>query len=762
MGRRGWSGSRRQASFLLRAVILLLWLYSPSYAQNNVGIGTTAPDPSAILDLTSSDKGFLCPRLTTAQMNSVAAPATGLFIYNTTLSAFYYYNGTAWVPFLAPSNAWQLTGNTGTSAETNYLGTADGNALVIKTNAIQRMVVMSTGEVGVGATAPISKFAVGDGNVSLTNTLNTASQLNFYEPSGSGNNYTGFKAGAMASDIVYTLPTTAPTAGQVLTAGATPTTLQWSTVSSGTTDTLWFVGAGTSSLVGRGNNNTGAGNYSIAAGQNNSASGANSVAIGGLGNISSGASATVSGGNGNASSSTYATVGGGRQNQAGATSATVAGGEGNLAIGSYTTVGGGNTNNASGGFATIGGGQSNVGAASHSTIGGGNGNNTTGGQWSTIAGGQSNSTSANHTSITGGLTNVASGLYSTIVGGSNNNAAGTYGLIGGYNNSTGSNAHYSFVFGAGASVSQANTVVFHHTGVAGGPTMVGIRKVAPTEALDVTGNVRLSGALMPNNLPGTAGQLLISAGANNPPVWTSGTGLFWSLTGNAGTSPSTNFFGTTDSVDVVFRTNNNEKIRLTASGSLGIGTSAPGAKIELSNGNMWLSNTNNTAGRIRLYEPSSSGTNYTEFRARAQAANLSYTLPDTAGQANDVLTTDANGNLYWTNNILTGALYLGSTTTSSISSNTNDFNLDGNYTLHRISATGNYDITGMAGGVDGRVVIIVNVGSNTITLRFEDNGSQAGNRIIGSGGNFTMQTNKAVSLVYDGVSQRWRIYAAYP
>jgi hypothetical protein len=750
MGRRGWSGSRRQASFLLRAVILLLWLYSPSYAQNNVGIGTTAPDPSAILDLTSSDKGFLCPRLTTAQMNSVAAPATGLFIYNTTLSAFYYYNGTAWVPFLAPSNAWQLTGNTGTSAETNYLGTADGNALVIKTNAIQRMVVMSTGEVGVGATAPISKFAVGDGNVSLTNTLNTASQLNFYEPSGSGNNYTGFQAGAMASDIVYTLPTTAPTAGQVLTAGATPTTLQWSTVSSGTTDTLWFVGAGTSSLVGRGNNNTGAGNYSIAAGQNNSASGANSVAIGGLGNVASGIQSTVSGG---------------KQNQAGATSATVSGGETNNAIAQFATVGGGNANSASGQYTTIAGGQSNIASAQYSTVAGGSSNSTTGGQWATVGGGQTNFATALYATVSGGLQNTAAGNYSTVAGGQLNTANGTHGLVGGYNNSTGSNAHYSMVFGANTSVAQANTVVFNHGGTvgsSGGLTRVGIRNVAPTEALDVTGNVRLSGALMPNNLPGTAGQLLISAGANNPPVWASGTGLFWSLTGNAGTSPSTNFFGTTDSVDVVFRTNNNEKIRLTASGSLGIGTSAPGAKIELSNGNMWLSNTNNTAGRIRLYEPSSSGTNYTEFRARAQAANLSYTLPDTAGQANDVLTTDANGNLYWTNNILTGALYLGSTTTSSISSNTNDFNLDGNYTLHRISATGNYDITGMAGGVDGRVVIIVNVGSNTITLRFEDNGSQAGNRIIGSGGNFTMQTNKAVSLVYDGVSQRWRIYAAYP
>jgi hypothetical protein len=43
---------------------------------------------------------------------------------------------------------------------------------------------------------------------------------------------------------------------------------------------------------------------------------------------------------------------------------------------------------------------------------------------------------------------------------------------------------------------------------------------SPSEALDVVGNVRLSGALMPNNLPGTSGQVLTSAGAGAPPTWT--------------------------------------------------------------------------------------------------------------------------------------------------------------------------------------------------------------------------------------------------
>ena len=48
---------------------------------------------------------------------------------------------------------------------------------------------------------------------------------------------------------------------------------------------------------------------------------------------------------------------------------------------------------------------------------------------------------------------------------------------------------------------------------------VGIGTITPTETLDVAGNVKFSGALMPNDTPGTAGQALISAGANNPNTW---------------------------------------------------------------------------------------------------------------------------------------------------------------------------------------------------------------------------------------------------
>jgi hypothetical protein len=108
---------------------------------------------------------------------------------------------------------------------------------------------------------------------------------------------------------------------------------------------------------------------------------------------------------------------------------------------------------------------------------------------------------------------------------------------------------------------------------------VGVFNWNPTEKLDVSGNIKLSGALMPNNLPGTTGDILTSAGAGVAPTWNTKSALLgneWHLTGNAGTTAGTNFLGTTDSRDLVFKTNSIENMRiLNANGNVGIGTTAP-------------------------------------------------------------------------------------------------------------------------------------------------------------------------------------------
>lgn len=62
----------------------------------SVGIGTTTPAASAQLDVSSTTKGFLPPRMDSTARNAIASPATGLTIYNTTLKSVEVFNGTAW------------------------------------------------------------------------------------------------------------------------------------------------------------------------------------------------------------------------------------------------------------------------------------------------------------------------------------------------------------------------------------------------------------------------------------------------------------------------------------------------------------------------------------------------------------------------------------------------------------------------------------------------------------------------------------------
>ena len=62
-----------------------------------VGIGTASPAATSALDITSTTKGLLIPRMTTSQRNAITSPATGLQIYNTDCSMLNYWSGTCWI-----------------------------------------------------------------------------------------------------------------------------------------------------------------------------------------------------------------------------------------------------------------------------------------------------------------------------------------------------------------------------------------------------------------------------------------------------------------------------------------------------------------------------------------------------------------------------------------------------------------------------------------------------------------------------------------
>jgi hypothetical protein len=65
-------------------------------SSGNVGIGTSSPNASAILDAQSTTKGVRFPNMTTTQKNAVSSPAAGLVVFDTTLAKLCVYSGSAW------------------------------------------------------------------------------------------------------------------------------------------------------------------------------------------------------------------------------------------------------------------------------------------------------------------------------------------------------------------------------------------------------------------------------------------------------------------------------------------------------------------------------------------------------------------------------------------------------------------------------------------------------------------------------------------
>lgn len=164
--------------------LFLLALYfsvsTDSFAQNiAINSGGALPDTSAMLDVSSTVKGFLAPRMTTTQQNAIPLPATGLIIYNTTTNTLNVNIGTTASPSWSAvsfgssgggsgsssGTGWSLSGNSGTSSS-NYIGTSDGQPLIIKVNGTPAGYIGITGSsfataLGVNASAAYQSTAIG-------------------------------------------------------------------------------------------------------------------------------------------------------------------------------------------------------------------------------------------------------------------------------------------------------------------------------------------------------------------------------------------------------------------------------------------------------------------------------------------------------------------------------------------------------------------------------------------------------------------------
>ena len=117
-----------------------------SFAQ--IGINTISPDPSSILDIDSSDKGLLIPRVSISDLGSISpitgGSSEGLLVYNTnatTGKGFLFWTGTSWQSI---SGGWKTSGNSETDDTCNFIGTTNDNDLVFKTNDIENMRLSSS------------------------------------------------------------------------------------------------------------------------------------------------------------------------------------------------------------------------------------------------------------------------------------------------------------------------------------------------------------------------------------------------------------------------------------------------------------------------------------------------------------------------------------------------------------------------------------------------------------------------------------------
>ncbi len=228
------------------AIILCVFVITNLLSQVAINTDGTNPDNSAMLDIKSTNKGILIPRMTQAQRNAISLPATGLMIYQTDATpGFYYWNGSSWI---AASGAKKIDDLTD--------GRYTGFSVFLGVGAGQNDVGSNNYNTGVGYQALTSN------TTGYSNTANGALTLS--------SNTTGAHNTANGAGSLY-----------LNTTGNFNTANGFNTLASNTTGN-YNTASGANALTsnGTGINNTATGSYALlfnTIGSNNTANGANAL-----------------------------------------------------------------------------------------------------------------------------------------------------------------------------------------------------------------------------------------------------------------------------------------------------------------------------------------------------------------------------------------------------------------------------------------------------------------------------------------------------
>lgn len=127
---------------IIQGLLLLSVLITQKIiAQVAVNSNGETANTSAMLDVSSTEKGILIPRMTFSQMSAVSSPAQGLMVFVTTNNCFYSYDGTNWVKFLNTDNTdddWDVSGNNVTVSSSKNIG-------IGTTSPTEKVVIYNTG-----------------------------------------------------------------------------------------------------------------------------------------------------------------------------------------------------------------------------------------------------------------------------------------------------------------------------------------------------------------------------------------------------------------------------------------------------------------------------------------------------------------------------------------------------------------------------------------------------------------------------------------
>lgn len=188
----------------MKSLIFISLLTSISFNCfcQNVGIGTTSPDPSALLELSAINRGVLVPRMNSVQRGLIATPATGLLVYDTDTAGFWFFNGTSWTN-LSATLVLPYSNET-TSALPAFSIKNNGSGAALRSFGISGPALWASGSAGGLVGAALRVDNAHPGAIGLISTTSSADANMVVANAGTGDIIRGF-SGPSAGTLVYRL-----------------------------------------------------------------------------------------------------------------------------------------------------------------------------------------------------------------------------------------------------------------------------------------------------------------------------------------------------------------------------------------------------------------------------------------------------------------------------------------------------------------------------------------------------------------------------